>query len=238
MVVETVVIPARFAGPPDRGNGGVTAGLLAAHFDGPAEVTLRLPSPLETPLTVEAAAGDLLVLRDGDATIAEAVPAIVDVEAPAPPSLAVARAAAAASPVIVHPEWHPFPGCFVCGPDRVRGDGLRVHPGRVGQEELFAAPVEYPLDLAGADGLVPLHLMWAALDCPSSFVMYMSGERPAVPYVLGRIAARIMRRPAIDTPLVACAWAQGLDGRKLFAGSALYADDELVACARATWISV
>ena len=90
-------------------------------------------------------------------------------------------------------------------------------PGASVDEELFAAPVEYPLDLAGADGLVPLHLMWAALDCPSSFVMYMSGERPAVPYVLGRIAARIMRRPAIDTPLVACAWAQGLDGRKLFA---------------------
>ena len=189
------------------------------------------PPPLDTPLTVEAAADDTLLLRDGDATIAEAVATSVDIEVPAPPSFDEARAAAAASPVIVHPEWHPFPGCFVCGPDRAPGDGLRVHPGRVGAQELFAAPVEYPRDLADTNGLVPTVLVWAALDCPSSFVMYMDGQRPAVPYVLGRVAARIIRRPHIGAPLVVCSWPQGVDGRKLFAASVLYDGDELVACA-------
>ena len=27
---------------------------------------------------------------------------------------------------------HPFPGCFVCGPDRAEGDGLRLFPGGLG----------------------------------------------------------------------------------------------------------
>ena len=232
-----VVIPARFCGPPDRGNGGVTAGLLAAHLDGPVQVTLRQPAPLDTPLAV-VHDGDTVVLRDGGEVIAEAIETIVDVEPPAAISLDAARAAAAASPVVLHPEWHPFASCFVCGPRRAVGDGLRVHPGRVDARELFAAAMSFPAELADTAGLVPPELLWAALDCPSSFVMYMDGKRPEVPYVLGRIAARVDRRPSITAPLVALSWPLGLEGRKLFAASALYDDEEVVAVARATWISV
>ena len=117
-----VVIPARFCGPPDRGNGGVTAGLLAAHLDGPVQVTLRQPSPLDTPLAV-VRDGDTVVLRDGNAVIAEAIETIVEVGPPAAISLDAARAAAAASPVVLHPEWHPFASCFVCGPGRAIATG-------------------------------------------------------------------------------------------------------------------
>ena len=141
--------------------------------------------------------------------------------------------------MIVHPEWHPFPGCFVCGPERTKGDGIRVHPGRVGTRELFAAPVRYPADLADADGAVPAELLWAALDCPSSFVMYMDGERPAnAVRARPHRRSRDRRRPAIDAPLVALSWPLGLDGRKLFAASALYDGEDVVAVARATWISI
>ncbi len=232
-----VIIPTRFCGPPDRGNGGVTAGLLAAHIDGAAEITLRRPSPLATPmLVVEGPAG--VVLRDGDDVVAEGAAMTLDVDAPAALSVAAASEAAAASPVVVHPDWHPFPTCFVCGPDRAVGDGLRVLPGRVTSRPLFAAPVAFPADLAGSNGEVPAELLWAALDCPSSFVMYMDGTRPTTAYVLGRIAARIDRQPSIDATLVALSWPLGLDGRKLFAASALYERDELVAVARTTWISV
>ena len=73
---------------------------------------------------------------------------------------------------------------------------------------------------------MPAELLWAALDCPSSFVMYMDGVRPTTPYVLGRIAARIDRQPSIDATLVALSWPLGLDGRKLFAASALYDGDD------------
>jgi hypothetical protein len=236
-VPANVVIPRRFCGPSDRGNGGVTAGLLARHLPGTTEVTLRRPSPLETPLTV-VRDGAQVVLRDGDTVVAEGVATTLEIEPPAAVTLADARTAATHSPVVTHPEWHPFPTCFVCGTGRAAGDGLRVHPGRVGERELFAAPVVFPPDLAGSDGAVPSELLWAALDCPSSFVMYMSGERPEVAYVLGRIAARLDRRPPVDTTLVAVSWPLGRDGRKLFAGSALYDRADLVAIARATWISV
>jgi hypothetical protein len=236
-VPASIFIPARFCGPPDRGNGGMTAGLLAAHIDGPAEVTLRRPAPLETPMVVEHDA-HAVVLRDGDVVIAEGVRTAIDVETPRPLVLADADAAAARSPVLLHPDWHPFPTCFVCGTGRVAGDGLRIHPGRVGARQLFAAPVTFPADLGDDGGLVPAPLMWAALDCPSSFVMYMDGERPSVAYVLGRIGARLVRRPPIATSLVALSWPLGLEGRKLFAASALYDGDEVVAVARATWISV
>ena len=54
---DPVIIPTRFCGPPDRGNGGITAGLLAAHIDGAAEVTLRRPSPLTTAMQVRSSGG-------------------------------------------------------------------------------------------------------------------------------------------------------------------------------------
>lgn len=239
---DPVIIPTRFCGPPDRGNGGITAGLLAAHIDGAAEITLRRPSPLTTAMQVRSSGGGVglqaVVLLDRDDVVAEGTPVTLDVDAPAALSVAAATDAAAASPVVVHPDWHPFPTCFVCGPDRAAGDGLRVLPGRVGSRLLFAAPVRFPADLAGGAGEVPAELLWAALDCPSSFVMYMDGVRPTTAYVLGRIAARIDRQPSIDATLVALSWPLGLDGRKLFAASALYDGDALVAVARATWISV
>jgi hypothetical protein len=55
-VSDPIVIDRRFRGPPESGNGGYTCGLVAGRVDGPAEVTLRLPPPLEEPLTV--ASGD------------------------------------------------------------------------------------------------------------------------------------------------------------------------------------
>jgi hypothetical protein len=236
-VTAVIVIPRRFCGPPDRGNGGVTAGLLAEHVGRQVEVTLRRPSPLDTPLSVDVD-GTNAKLRDGDALIAEAAATTVDVAPPAPVPVDVARQVSTRSPVVLHPEWHPFPTCFVCGPGRAGGDGLRVLPGRVDGTDTFAAPVEFPRDLAAEDGTVPAHLLWAALDCPSSFVMYLDGVRPATPYVLGRIAARVDRTPGIERPLVARSWPIGHDGRKLFSASALYDAEEVVAVARATWISV
>src|SRR5439155_15178742 len=68
-----IVIDRRFCGPPDSGNGGYTCGLVAARVDGPAEVTLRLPPPLETPLTVAPGDGGSVRVLDGDALVAEGV---------------------------------------------------------------------------------------------------------------------------------------------------------------------
>jgi hypothetical protein len=44
--MKSVVIAKRFCGPPKSANGGYACGLLAAHVDGDAEITLLAPPPL------------------------------------------------------------------------------------------------------------------------------------------------------------------------------------------------
>jgi hypothetical protein len=137
--VNELIVPRRFCGPPDSGNGGWTAGALAAlddadspddHCDGwPAiEVTLRQPPPLDTPLRVTAADG-VLSAGFGGATIATARRAERRLMAVDPVPRDVAAAAEASSPGL---RQHPFPTCFVCGTSREEGDGLRIFPGRTG----------------------------------------------------------------------------------------------------------
>ena len=41
-------IDATYNGPPKSGNGGYSCGVLGQFFDGPAEVMLRVPPPLDT----------------------------------------------------------------------------------------------------------------------------------------------------------------------------------------------
>ena len=60
-----MTIARRYRGPLDSANGGYAAGLLGARLGDAAEVTLRLPPPLERPLAVRRE-GDRLLLLDGD----------------------------------------------------------------------------------------------------------------------------------------------------------------------------
>src|SRR5690242_7380491 len=50
--MTSVVIDKRFCGPPNSGNGGYVCGLLAAHLDADAEVTLLAPPPLDERLDI------------------------------------------------------------------------------------------------------------------------------------------------------------------------------------------
>ena len=69
---ETVTIDRRYRGPLRSANGGYACGLLGSRVGAGAEVTLRLPPPLERPLTIRRD-GERLVLEDGDLLVAEAV---------------------------------------------------------------------------------------------------------------------------------------------------------------------
>jgi hypothetical protein len=120
-VSDPIVIDHRFCGPPDSGNGGYACGLVAARVDGPAEVTLRLPPPLATPLRVEQAHDGGIRVLERDQLVAEGVrrrDEDLGIDVPEPVGIAEAEAAAAASQLHEHPEEHPFPTCFVCGPQR------------------------------------------------------------------------------------------------------------------------
>jgi hypothetical protein len=225
-MTSTITLPARFCGPPDSANGGYTAGALARYVDGPAEVTLRCPPPLDRPLIV-VVEGERVLLRDGDQVVAEAIPATLDLDLPHAVAYDVAVEASLGSP-FRDTTIHPFPGCFACGPNRHEGDGLRLFAGRVPGTDVFAAPWT-PVD-------VDDEIVWAALDCPSAFVMYLEPELDGT-YVLGRFAVHIDAPVRVGDPYEAVAWRVGVEGRKLFAGSALFAaDGPPVAYARAVWV--
>ena len=80
-----VVIARRFCGPPDSGNGGYSAGLLAQSLDGAIEVTLRRPPPLERELALVTRA-ERVELVDGNELVAEARPTALELAAPAAPT--------------------------------------------------------------------------------------------------------------------------------------------------------
>jgi hypothetical protein len=236
---ETVVISPRFCGPPGTGNGGYVAGLLAARLGGSAEITLRRPPPVAVPLEITAGAGRSVSLVNGLDLIADGAPGGPDLDLPDAASLDEADAAAARSRLRSHPEEHPFPGCFVCGPDRPPGDGLGILVGPVAGRDL-AADVWYPdAGLAGPDGDVAPEFLWAALDCSGGVGAIGNSFQAGPPWVLGRYAAAQAAPVRAGEPHVVAGWPIARDGRKLVAGSAVFtASGDVAAFARATWIQL
>jgi len=217
-----IVLSRHYRGPLASANGGYACGRLAAFVEADEiEVTLRLPPPLDRPLTVERDDGRALLL-DGDALVAEARPAPVEVAVSAPVSVDDAEAARARHVR----EWSPdFGECYVCG---VRDDGLEIRVGPVaGREPLHAAPVT--LRETGQE------FVWAAIDCPGAYAVGAEGRGDIV---LGRMTARVDRVPEAGEELVVTSWPLGEDARKLYAATALFTPSgELLALARQTWIA-
>lgn len=237
--MDSIVVPSRFNGPRDSGNGGYTCGLVAAALgDGAAEVMLKAPPPLGRPLDVERSA-DGITVRDGDVVVAVGRPAAVDVDAPPPVPVSDAEAAAPRGP-FSDPAEHPYPRCFVCGPLREAGDGMRLFVGPVDGSEVMAGAWVPDPSLGGPDGSLPAELVWAALDCPSSGPVANDGGAPGFkPVVLGRLATRIDRPVVAGEQYVVMAWAIEIDGRKRHSAAALYnAAGDLCAVSRALWIEL
>ena len=231
---SSLTIAARFAGPPSSGNGGYTAGRLATRVtgDGPVSVTLRTPPPLHTPLLVETAAGAARLLRGGE-LVAEA--ASGDFSRPPAPPVDLERALA------VEPSYaglvdHPFPTCFVCGPARTGGDGMRLTPGPsepgrtacVWTPDASLSAVDDPTVAAG-------EFVWSALDCPGGWTSDLQSR----PLVLGKMTASYDRRPRIGRPHVVVGALHASEGRKTFTSTALYEPGgDLLARAEQVWIAV
>jgi hypothetical protein len=241
MTDAPLVISPERNGPPGSGQGGYVCGMVAARLDGPAEVTLRRPAPLGTPLAVERdEAGAVRLLHDG-ALVAEGAPAPrLELELPEPVGVAQAADAMARSRLHARPDSHPAPTCFVCGP--MREDGMRIHVGPVDGRGLSAGtwvpgPELTGTELAGPDGALAPELVWAVLDCPGGLGAFGDGELTGPPYLLGRFAARQDGPVELGEPHVVMGWRLAEDGRKLMAGSAIFtAAGQPVAAARATWI--
>jgi hypothetical protein len=227
----------RFCGPPGTANGGFACGAIAALVGDSAEVTLRRPIPLGRSLTVWRAGDHSLTVLDGATPVAEARRAAQPAVAAAPVvSAEVARAVAGRAAYYADPV---FPACFVCGPDRAAGDGLRIFPGPVPDRSVWAAPWT-PDPSVAADRRVRPEVVWAALDCPAGIAAGEAADLPEdVTCLLGRMTARLIAPPVTGQACQVVAWPLGRDGRKLTAGSALLdATGAVLATARSVWVTV
>jgi hypothetical protein len=110
-----------------------------------------------------------------------------------------------------------FRRCFVGG--RAREDAFGVFAGAIDGRQLVASPWTPPSWTADVEGHVLPEFVWAVLDCPTYFALYMSGEL--------RVSFLAQLRARIDAPVVASeehvviAWPIATEGRKRHAGSAV-----------------
>ena len=254
MSERELVVPHRFCGPPVSGNGGWTAGALAAFLGHETDrtdpwpairVALRQPPPLDTPLEVVDADGGVAALRDGSTVATAALVDDGDDGAPAPVQPVPAADARAAMRDFPGLGAHAFPTCFVCGVDRAEGDGLRIFPGPVddqdGAHRLAATWTPHSSvaeDFHAYADQVPrasLPTTWAALDCIGAW----AGGFAERPMVLAGITARIVTLPVIGEEHVVVGLARRRDGRKNFTAAALYdGAGRLVGSAEHLWITV
>ena len=234
--MTVVVVPENFVGPPGVGHGGYVAGLLARHVDGAVQVTLRRPTPPGVPLSIVEADGRV-ELRDAGELLADAEPATLELDVPPAPGPSAALVAEVGSPS----RWegggvHPI--CLGCSLARDDDEGLEVAVGPLevdGHEEV-AAVWRPPARLAGADGAIDPVWVLAALDCPGAMA-YIA--RDTFAGLLGRIVFDQTGPVEPDVDHVVFGWQIGVEGRKLFAGTAVAtADGTVLARTRQTWFAM
>jgi hypothetical protein len=249
-----LIVPSRFRGPPSSGNGGWCAGAISAYAgtecpDDHARpwptigVSLRQPPPLDVPIPVAPAEdGGVVATHEGAPVLVARCThdtALVEVEPVAPDE---ARAAMASYAGLVD---HPFPSCFACGTGREKGDGLRLFPGRVGdQDGQVRVATTWTPDPSVAEDFhayadehprASLPVTWAALDCVGGW----AGELEDRLMVLARMTARLDSLPVIGEEHVVVGLGRGRDGRKTWTSSTLYdADGRVVGTAEHLWVAV
>ena len=227
-----IQVARRFCGPPDSANGGYICGLVAAGIAQPVTVRLQRPPPLATALELRGVGqGQWAVELAGLRYLEARATAPLELAIPNSPGYTQAQDSSLQGPR--NPREHPCPGCFVCGPDRTPGDGLRIFAGPVPGRDLVAAPWVPDVSLARGDGTVPPEILSAALDCPG-FHALRTGSRP---WLLGEFTARVGRLVRADERCVIVGWKIDGQGRKQTVGTALFnQENELCAWARGIWI--
>jgi hypothetical protein len=231
------VVERQYSGFAGQALGGYVGGVMSVMAGLPLEVSLRAPVPVEVPLQLDVDdAGVVRVLAE-DRVLAEGIESRPQIQAPPPPPLDAARSAAARYPGF---DRHLFPTCFCCGPGLAEGEGLRIFPGRVGESPIVAARWEPDPVLAGSQPTVPDEIIWSALDCPAIWALIISAPSDSEQEIVsGRLATQVLCKVETAQAHVVLGWPIGSEGRKLFAGAALFSGQgELLAISHQTCVLV
>lgn len=202
---QELVIEERYCGPSDSGNGGYVCGLVAGILGRAAEVTLRRPPPIGRTLLVRQSDAGGVALLDSAEVVATGLPARVEVEVPEAVGL---RDAVEARPTI--PWLRP-----ASLPEVLRlwtGAGRGRRPPHLSRSGGWSP---------GSRGAIRPEFLWAALDCPGGF----ANGFPETTMVLGRLAMQLVRPIEPGTESVVVGWSEAVEGRKHFAGTAMFAAD-------------
>jgi hypothetical protein len=156
----------------------------------------------------------------------------LDLDPPPCPGLGAAAEAAAGYPGL---HTHAFPTCFVCGPGRPAGDGLRIFAGKVAGKRWWRVRGSRPPSWRATTAWLRSEFAWAALDCPGAWAWLPVLDNPVV---LGRLAV-VIDEPILPASRTSSAAGDGKEGRKHYSGTVIWrADGTVCARGRATWIEV
>jgi hypothetical protein len=228
--MKTLTIARQFSGPPNSANGGYFAGRVAALAAETVAVRLLQPPPLETELTITEAEPGAFEIRHQTLLVGAAKASPLKLQPKAPPSY---LEAVEASRRYAGFAAHRFPTCFVCGPQRRRGDGMRVFAGPIPERGIVAGPWVPDAALDRGDGKVRPEFMSAALDCPGYFAVCADDRM----MLLAELTVHVDRLVHIDESCTVIGWPLESSGRKHQAGTAVFDEEgELCASARALWI--
>ncbi len=231
--MQTVTIASRFNGPDGSANGGYACGQVAAFLPGIATVRLRAKPPLDTPLTVVQTGAGVELHHEGSIVAQGRTGTFDDEPVPEAPTLEQATAAEAGYSGFCD---HVFPRCFVCGPNRDEGDGLRLFTGPVEGRELVACSWKPSAAFETPEGTIDPQYVWAALDCPSFFGLRVPYDKV---FLLGEMTGALLAPIPGQEPLIVYGWGRRIEGRKNYAGSAIAtADGTVLAHAQHVWIEV
>jgi len=228
--MKKITIHQHYCGPSESGNGGYTSGLFAKQLDFSAEITLRIPPPLDEELTISEKDGKAFLMQ-GKTLVAEAKSVDFDLEIPTPPTFAEAKAA---SKNYEGFEDAPFHNCFVCGADRKVGEGLNIYAGKTESQQVAAPWI--PTENLSTDGkTVDSEYIWAALDCPGAWAVIA----PPEVIVLGRFAVKTIQDVLVNEKHIVMGWGMERDGRKIYTGTAIFTETgTLCAYGKGTWIAL
>lgn len=236
--MSEIVVPRQFRGPPFTANGGYICGVLSNAVGGRGVAMLRAGVPLDVAVSLQPGEDGAVLLTNAEGAVLGSARRADDSQIPnpppAPPTVDEARAFAAASQ-FAQRSLHR--GCFSCCIEREAGEGLGVHVGQIdGAPAGQCAGTWTPhANFADADGIIPDEITWGALDCPGSMAWWIKTGAPVG--LLGTMAGEVLKKPRAGETYVVVAWAREVEGRKHFAGVALFDDaGGLMARAGQIWI--